>query len=214
MIGSTVLHGGREFLAVHQEIAVAADGDHGACGIQPLHRHRRRQAIAHRAGGRRDLGGEVAEAVEAVDPAGEVAGAVAEDGVVGGRLSRSHTMISPRLTPPGCGGRLLGPGEIIRVGRLGLGAPARLGGWRKPGRCQRERRRRWHEWPDAAGRRGRVPRRRDGHGPGSSAASECQTACSPATAFRRAARRPAMTRSAALTRASSFGLGPMPRSPA
>ena len=79
--GQLILHGGGEFLAVHQEIAVAIDGEHFALGIKRLHRHRGGHAIAHEAAYRRHLGVEAAEAVEAVDPAGIIARAVAEDGI-------------------------------------------------------------------------------------------------------------------------------------
>ena len=49
------------------------------------------------------MGGEAAEAVEAMDPGGVIAGAVAQDGVARAALSRSQTITAPRLTPPGCG---------------------------------------------------------------------------------------------------------------
>jgi hypothetical protein len=40
-----VLHGGGEFLAVHQEIPVAIDRQNGALWIKGFHRHRSRYAI-------------------------------------------------------------------------------------------------------------------------------------------------------------------------
>ena len=43
-----------------------------------------------------------------------------------GNCPRSHTMISPKLTAPGWLGRLLGPGEVVVMRGLGLGAPADL----------------------------------------------------------------------------------------
>ena len=52
-------------------------------GYRRLHRHRRRHAIAHEAADRRHLGAEAAEAIEAMNPAGIIARAVAENGVGG-----------------------------------------------------------------------------------------------------------------------------------
>ncbi len=122
-----VLHGGREFLAVHQEIAVAADRDDGAVRIQPLHRHRRRHAIAHRARGRRDMGAEAAEAVEAVDPGGVIAGAVAEDRVVGQVVAQPDHDLA-EIDAAGLRRRLCRSRRDTRHARPGLGAPGQRGG--------------------------------------------------------------------------------------
>ena len=75
------MHGGRKFLAVHQEIAVAGEGDDDAVGIELLGGDRGGQAVAHRAAGRPELLLERAEAQEAVDPDREIAGAGGEDRV-------------------------------------------------------------------------------------------------------------------------------------
>ena len=81
MTASAVLHGGGELLPVHQEIAVAGEGDDDAIGIELLGGDRGRQAEAHRAAGRPELLLERAEAQEAVDPQREIAGAGREDRV-------------------------------------------------------------------------------------------------------------------------------------
>lgn len=83
-----VLHGSREFLPVHQEAAVAGERDNGAIRILPFREHRRRHAISHRARGRRELGGKAVEAMMAMDPAGVVAGAVADDRVLGQAIAQ------------------------------------------------------------------------------------------------------------------------------
>ena len=82
MTGEPVLHGGGEFLAVHQKIAVAIDRQHRALPDTGFsHRHRGRHAVPHEAAYRRHLGAQVAKAVEAVNPAGIIARAIAQDGV-------------------------------------------------------------------------------------------------------------------------------------
>ena len=75
------------------------------------------------------------------------------------------------------GGRLALPGDLVR----------RLQAFQR--RAERGRRR--VDGERAGDRRGRVPRRPDAHAPASSAARECRTACSPATASRSGARRSA-----------------------
>ena len=47
--GQIVLDRGGEFLPIHQKVAVAGNADHRPLRIEPLHRHRGRNAIAHRA---------------------------------------------------------------------------------------------------------------------------------------------------------------------
>ena len=78
-----ILRGGRQFLAVHQEIAVAGDADHRAVLEAERGGDRGGEAVAHRARGRRELGRHRPVAPVAVPPAGEIAGAVADDGVLG-----------------------------------------------------------------------------------------------------------------------------------
>ena len=91
-IGEAVLHGGGEFLPVHQEIAVAGEADDDAVGIQLLGGDRRRQAEAHRAAGRPELLLEPAKAQEAADPDREIAGAGGEDRVGDAAAQREHDL--------------------------------------------------------------------------------------------------------------------------
>src|SRR5262249_12511005 len=76
-----ILHGGRDFLAGQLEAPVAGEGHYRALGMSELRRDRRGQAVAHRAGGWRELRAVAAEPVEAVDPAGIVAGTIGDDRV-------------------------------------------------------------------------------------------------------------------------------------
>ncbi|MCY1377793.1 hypothetical protein D9M69_653830 [compost metagenome] len=109
-----ILHGGGEFLAVHQEAAVAGKADHLAIGKQPLGRDRRRRAVAHRAGSRRALRGEAAEAMVAVYPGGVVAGTIGQD-----RVFRQHLFQighdRPHLHRAGSGFGRCRPCEIVRM---------------------------------------------------------------------------------------------------
>ena len=77
-----VLRGGRQLLAVHQEIAVAGDADHRPVLEADRGGDRGGDAVAHGAAGRRELRRHRAVAPVAVPPAREIAGAVADDGVV------------------------------------------------------------------------------------------------------------------------------------
>ena len=135
-----VLHGGREFLAVHEEIAVAGDADDGALRIEPLHGHGRRHAVTHRARSRGDMLAETAEAVEAMNPSGVVSGAVAEDGVGREVFAQPHhdcaEIDRARLL-----GRLLRPGKIVGMSGRRLTARRR---WKLEAieRCGERRRRR------------------------------------------------------------------------
>ncbi len=76
----------RQLLAGHQEIPVAGEADHLAPGVDQLGGDGRGQAIAHRPGGRGELGRPCGVPVEPVQPSGEIAGAVADDGVRRQRL--------------------------------------------------------------------------------------------------------------------------------
>ena len=84
--GQAVLQGGGEFLPRHQEVAVTRQHEDGALRIQTLDRHGGGQAEAHKAADRRHLGGETAEAIEAVNPGGVIACAVGQCGV-GGQMA-------------------------------------------------------------------------------------------------------------------------------
>ena len=76
-----VLRGGRQLLAVHQEIAVAGDANDRAVPEADRGSDRGGQAIPHRPRCRRELGRHAAVAPVAVPPAREIAGAVADDRV-------------------------------------------------------------------------------------------------------------------------------------
>ena len=88
--GQLVLRRGGEFLAIHQEVAVAVHGDHGPLRVEAFHRDRRGHAVPHRRRCGRDVGGKATEAVEAMDPGCVVAGAVTQDGVAGKVLAQPH----------------------------------------------------------------------------------------------------------------------------
>ena len=77
-----LLDRGGELHPAHLEVAVARERDDLALGVHELRRQRRRHAVAHRAALRPELRAEAPPLVEARDPAGEVAGAVGEHGVV------------------------------------------------------------------------------------------------------------------------------------
>ncbi len=83
-----ILHRGRQLLPVHQVTAVAGEADHRALGVDGLGGDRRRQAVAHGPGGRRELGAVALVLEEAVDPDGIVAGAVGDDRILGQGLAQ------------------------------------------------------------------------------------------------------------------------------
>ena len=125
------MDGGRELLSGHQEIAVAGEGDDGAFGMAQLGRHRRRQAVAHGAAGRAQDGAETPIAVETVDPDREIAGPVAQDGVVvqalvepGQNLAHLHRALNLRW---------FGPGQVIGAGGLRPFPPSGLYRLQGPG---------------------------------------------------------------------------------
>src|SRR6266571_680122 len=61
------------------EAAVAGEAHYAALGIEPLGRDRGGNPVTHRARDRSELGREAAEAIEAVNPAGIIAGTIAQD---------------------------------------------------------------------------------------------------------------------------------------
>ena len=77
----------RQFLTVHQEIAIARHGDHGPLRKTLRRRDRRGHAIPHRAAGRRELAGIALVTPVAVPPAGEIARTIADDRVGGQRVA-------------------------------------------------------------------------------------------------------------------------------
>ena len=97
-----VLHGGREFLAVHQEIAVAGEANDDAVGEKLLGGNRGGNAEAHRPRGRPELLFDGAEAQEATDPDREIAGAGGEDRVGNAPAQREHDLADLHL--PGVAG--------------------------------------------------------------------------------------------------------------
>ena len=140
----------RDLLAEHHEAAVAIDADHGLLRMDELRRDRRRHAIAHRARGRDDLRAIAAELVEAMHPAGIVAGAIDHDRVF--RQDAAHMLHDlgkvdvarhlRRLDEVEIGGaaasRPIGPGA--RIDRLSAPrAPRQIPAcrWRSPGRLRR-----------------------------------------------------------------------------
>lgn len=82
---AAVLDGRCEFLAVHQEIAVARQCHDHPAGAAERRGDRGGDAIAHRAGGRRELCAGAGIGPVAMPPAREVSGAVADDRVLGQR---------------------------------------------------------------------------------------------------------------------------------
>ncbi len=76
-----VVHGGGQFLAVHQEAAVACEGHNGSFGLVGFGGHRCGYALAHRAVHRGDLAAVRGELQEAVAPGAVVACAVGDDRV-------------------------------------------------------------------------------------------------------------------------------------
>ena len=74
-----ILRGGGEFLAVHHEIAVSRDSDHGAFGEAQSGSDGGRHAVTHRAAGRGELAGIGGIAPVAVPPPGKIARTVADD---------------------------------------------------------------------------------------------------------------------------------------
>ena len=76
-----VLHGCRELLPCHQEVAVAGEADHDGVGEDGLRGDRRRDAVAHRTARRSELRPVTVPAPEPMHPDREVAGAVRDDRV-------------------------------------------------------------------------------------------------------------------------------------
>ncbi len=205
----------RQLLAVHQEVAVAGEVDHGAMRLEQGRGDGGGQAVAHRPRGRRELrAAGMAQpriAVEAMQPAAEVAGAVGEDRVRGQRGGRASSPPRPcrAARPASAAGWLrsrrprrgsIRPSAATAAPRASP-APAR----RRPSTTAAAGRRR---------RRGRAPRRRHAGAPASASAAAAPAARSRRSSSRRGAgRSPAPGRPRAM-RAASFGLMPMPTSPA
>ena len=83
-----ILHGGGEFLPVHQKAAVARKADDHAFGMHALGAHGGGQAIAHGARHRGELCGILTKAHEAPHPDRVIARAICHDGVAGQTLAQ------------------------------------------------------------------------------------------------------------------------------
>src|SRR6266567_6362209 len=117
-----VLDGGRELLAAHEKAAVAGEAHYAALGIEPLSRDRGGNTVTHRARDRSELGREAAEAIEAVNPAGIIAGAIAQDRLRLEPLAQvDHDLAE--VDRARNGGRLLRPGQVIGMCGARLLAP-------------------------------------------------------------------------------------------
>ena len=77
-----ILHGSGKFLPVHHEASVPCKGDHHAFGEHPFGADGGRNAIAHRAGCRRQLGPKMTIAQKAAHPDGVIARPIGDDGVM------------------------------------------------------------------------------------------------------------------------------------
>ena len=158
------LHGSRELVARHLEVAVAGDADDGAVRVADLGGDGGGQAVAHGARGRGELGAAAAAAIVAVQPGGEVAGAVGDDRRRRGRRSAGGGRRRP------CGGRPAAaaccePRLASRRGRRRCEAPGGRG--RRGGRKRRRRRGSGWACTGSAGGRDLVGRPRSGRGRGS-----------------------------------------------
>ncbi len=122
-----VLHGGGEFLAVHQEVAVARHHHDGPLRQEPLGADGRRHAVAHRARGRGELA-VMGRNGQNGGPGGEVARAVAQDRVGRQHLAQvGHHAAHLEGARGGDPGRIA-PGEVIGVQGLGAGGPGQGAG--------------------------------------------------------------------------------------
>ena len=158
-----VLHGGRELARGHQEVAVAREADDVALRVDELRGDRRREAVAHRAAQRRELGAVGAEHVEPVRPDGEVAGAAREDRLGPEPLAQDAPSPASGRPPPGSGR----PSSVARYAERAAASSslARMRPSRAPaprGRSRSEARRR--RCRASARRRGRARSGRDGRG--------------------------------------------------
>src|SRR5271165_1755776 len=126
--GRAILRGGRELLAVHQEAAVTGKGDHDAVGILPFREHGRRHAIAHRSRGGGELGGESVETVMAMQPAGIIAGAVADDRILRQPVAQPCDDLTI-LEGARELARRAGPLQVVGMGLRRLALPGGRGLW-------------------------------------------------------------------------------------
>ena len=124
--GGIRLHGCGEFLAGHLVAAIAGEADHGARRASELGGDGGWQTVAHRTGGGSHLRAVTAEAVEAVHPAGIVAGAVGENGVGFERFAQNLHDVGHGEPARGGMGQL-GPVEIGLVQVADVGAALAAG---------------------------------------------------------------------------------------
>src|SRR5262249_15582688 len=137
-----VLHGRRELLAGHHEIAVAREGDDRALGHESFGGNRGWHAVAHGAGDRRELRGIVSVTPEAVNPDVEVSSAVTHDGIGRQHVAKSGNDLAEVDRARHRRG-LIGPGDEVGVR-----------GWRRRGPGGRVRARQAFEWSRKGGPRG------------------------------------------------------------
>ena len=114
-----------DLLTGHEVVAVAGDADDVAIGVDRLGGDGGGIAIAHGAGGRGQLGVPGAVAVEAVQPGGEIAGAVGQDGVGGQGLGQMADDLAHIDRAGDADG--LDEGAVVGVGGGGLGCPVATG---------------------------------------------------------------------------------------
>src|SRR5260370_5673654 len=120
-----VLDGGREILAAHEKAAVASEAHYAPLGIEPLGRDRGGNTVTHRARDRSELGREAAEAIEAVNPAGIIAGAIAQDRLRLEPLAQADHDLA-EVDRARNSGPPLPPGPGIRIPRAPPPAPAHV----------------------------------------------------------------------------------------
>ena len=117
-----ILYGGREFLPVHQEIAVARETHDHPFRRQAFRADRGRQAVAHGAGIRRKLAAEPLRAQKAPDADRKIARAIGEDGVGREIIAQLYERLSV-LHRAGRGRRGVRPCEIIHMRGLRRARP-------------------------------------------------------------------------------------------
>ena len=148
-----------------------------------------------------------AEAVEAMDPGGETAGAIAEDGV-GRQMFAQPDHDFAEIDCARLWHRRVGESAIVGIGGAGLVAPRRFGARAAGDPAQRRKRWARRGWQGAAETPGRSPRRRDRPAPASARSQSNRR-----VVLRRdlVQPRPAtITRSLCLIRAISLGLAQGP----
>ena len=117
-----VLHGGGEFLAVHEKAAIARKADYRFVRERALRADGGRHAIAHRARGRGQLSAEFRNAQEAPNENIVIAGPRRDDEIVVQLFTQARERLA-ELHRAGDGRRVLGPRQIIGMRGLGRACP-------------------------------------------------------------------------------------------